>query len=138
MGGVQPEAFPSSEVVTRTLHTLADRCVPFKATAGLHHPIRSEHPLTYAADAPVGTMHGFVNLLCAACAIYFREPIETVQSIMDEYDANAFSFRPDAIGWTHLNWTATQVQQVRERFFTSYGSCSFIEPMQDVEALGWI
>ena len=35
----------------------------FKATAGLHQPATSLRPLTYAADAPKGTMHGFLNVM---------------------------------------------------------------------------
>ena len=30
----------------------AARRIPFKATAGLHHPLRSSHALTYASDSP--------------------------------------------------------------------------------------
>src|ERR1700676_4250387 len=49
MGGVVPEAFPSPDDVVDWLHLTADRRIAFKATAGLHHPIRSRHPLTYAS-----------------------------------------------------------------------------------------
>lgn len=138
MGGVVPEAFPSSEFVVRTLHTLADRRVPFKATAGLHHPVRSQHPLTYAADAPRATMHGFVNLFCAAAVIYFGGSAGTARSILEEQDPRAFHIAADAMGWRELRWSADQVHTIRQKFFTSYGSCSFIEPMQDLEALGWL
>ena len=138
MGGIVVEAFPSSEDVVRTLHTLADRRVPFKATAGLHHPIRSLHPLTYAADAPRGTMHGFVNFFCAAAAIYFGESTMIAQTILEEQDSHAFHFAADAIGWRSFRWSADQVNTIRQEFFISYGSCSFTEPMQDLEALGWL
>lgn len=138
MGGVAQDAFPAPDVVARILHTLADRRVPFKATAGLHHPVRSEHPLTYAADAPRGTMNGFVNLFCAAQAIYFGESVETAQRILEEQTPGAFSITTDSIGWRNLKWDASQVRTIRQNFFTSYGSCSFTEPMQDLEALGWL
>src|SRR5258708_31204656 len=32
----------------------AERQLPFKVTAGLHHPVRAAHPLTYEPDAPHG------------------------------------------------------------------------------------
>src|ERR1039458_1007223 len=47
-GGLTPEAIPESEAVADFLCRAAARRLPFKATAGLHHPIRSLHPLTYA------------------------------------------------------------------------------------------
>jgi hypothetical protein len=35
-----------------------------------------------------------------------------------------------------FRWTAELVREVRQ-FFTGFGSCSFTEPIQDLEALGW-
>lgn len=61
-GGLVAGAFPSSEAIADMLKALADRRIPFKATAGLHHPIRSQHPFTYTLDSPTGTMHGFLNV----------------------------------------------------------------------------
>lgn len=138
MGGVTVEAFPSAETVVRTLCVLSDRGVAFKATAGLHHPLRSSHPLTYAPDAPHATLHGFVNLFCTAAAIYFGAATEIAQQILQETDVAAFRFTEAALAWRKLEWSADQVRTIRQRFFTSYGSCSFTEPMQDLEALGWL
>ena len=66
MGGIVPEAFPTAAQVAERLVLLADRRVAFKATAGLHHPIRSLRPLTYAPDSPRAVMHGFLNVFTAA------------------------------------------------------------------------
>ncbi len=65
-GGVTPDAIPASALVARFLAACVRRRVPFKATAGLHHPVRAEHPLTYDADAPRALMHGYLNLFVAA------------------------------------------------------------------------
>src|SRR5690242_11221295 len=46
-GGVIPDAIPTSETIAEFVHEAAARQIPFKATAGLHHPIRSVRPLTY-------------------------------------------------------------------------------------------
>src|SRR5690606_41708167 len=62
-GGVTHDAFPTSRELIRFVRTCMAANVPFKATAGLHHPIRCFKPLTYAADAPMGPMHGFPNML---------------------------------------------------------------------------
>src|SRR5688572_27061353 len=62
-GGVTRQDFPSSKAIIRFVRTCMAANVPFKATAGLHHPLRCFRPLTYAEDAPQGTMHGFLNVL---------------------------------------------------------------------------
>jgi hypothetical protein len=136
MGGLVPEVFPEPSQVAERLYLLADRGVAFKATAGLHHPLRSRHQLTYAADSPIGMMHGFVNLLCAAAAVLFGSATRDVERILEEQDPAAFHVTAEAIGVHGSRWTAEQVREVRQ-FFTGFGSCSFTEPIQDLEALGW-
>src|SRR5581483_2623604 len=61
-GGVTEDAVPRTETLSSYIVACARRQLPFKATAGLHHPIRSVHPLTYAAGAPQASMHGFINV----------------------------------------------------------------------------
>ena len=65
-GGVTPEAFPSSDQVANFIAECAERKVGFKATAGLHHPVRCKKPLTYDPHAPEGVMHGFLNVFLLA------------------------------------------------------------------------
>src|SRR5262249_38876805 len=65
-GGTPADAFPSPADVARFLSACIAARVPFKATAGLHHPVRGEHALTYAPDSAVGIMHGFLNVFVAA------------------------------------------------------------------------
>ncbi len=50
-GGLTPGAIPPAEPIAAFLEEAAARRLPFKATAGLHHPVRSLHPLTYAPNA---------------------------------------------------------------------------------------
>jgi hypothetical protein len=136
MGSLVPEVFPEPSQVAERLYLLADRGIAFKATAGLHHPLRSRHRLTYAADSPIGMMHGFVNLLCAAAAVLFGSATRDVERILEVQDPAAFQITAEAIGVHGCRWTAEQVREVRQ-FFTGFGSCSFTEPIQDLEALGW-
>ena len=46
MGGLVADAFPSPRATAGMLQALADRHLMFKATAGLHHPLRSRQPYT--------------------------------------------------------------------------------------------
>jgi hypothetical protein len=138
MGGVVAEAYPSSESIAEMLATLGRLRIPFKATAGLHHPIRSRHPLTYAHNSPSGTMHGFVNLCCAAALIYFGGDAGEAKSILDEQDTGAWLLNDQQLGWRNQSWSCEQLREVRARFFISFGSCSFEEPFSDLEAMGWL
>lgn len=138
MGGVTPGNIPSAASVIDLLAALAQHRVAFKATAGLHHPIRSCHRLTYAADSPTSTMHGFANLLCAAAILYFAGSPDEAAAVLQEENPHSFRIAPHAIGWRTLEWNAEQLHEVRSRFFLSFGSCSFTEPIQDLEALGWL
>src|SRR6185503_6096765 len=61
-GGVTPEAFPAPGKLAEFISACHGAGVPFKATAGLHHPVRAEYPLTYEPGCPRGVMHGFLNV----------------------------------------------------------------------------
>lgn len=137
MGGIVADAFPPTLTVANMLRALADRRIPFKATAGLHHPIRSHHPFTYAPDSPSGTMHGFLNLCCSAALLYFGGEVNQAVVLLDEQDPGAWHITPDTIAWRNVRWSTDQLRSVREKFLTGFGSCSFAEPMDDLEALGW-
>jgi hypothetical protein len=65
-GGVTADAFPSSFNLARFIKICAEEDVPFKATAGLHHPLRSINKMTYAPDSASTMMHGFLNVFLAA------------------------------------------------------------------------
>jgi hypothetical protein len=138
MGGVVADAFPSSSVVAQMLQALAELRVPFKATAGLHHPVRSRRPFTYQPQSPQGVMHGFVNLCCAAALMYFGGDRKEAEAVLEEQDPSAWRIKPDAIHWRDRRWNADQVSEMRSRFLFSIGSCSFEEPIRDLESLGWL
>lgn len=138
MGGVIAEAFPSPCAIANTMKVLADRGIRFKATAGLHHSIRSVHSFTYDANGPMGMMHGYINLSCAAALLYFGGDVRDAQRLLEEQDPTAWKLTEEAIGWSRFNWSADQIRSVRKDFLSSFGSCSFEEPIQDLEALGWL
>jgi len=138
MGGVVSAAFPRASVVATTLKDFAERGIAFKATAGLHHPVRSEHPLTYELNSESALMHGFVNLLCAAACVWFGGGVDQAIQILEEQEPQAWNVKPEMIRWRSASWSANQLREVREQFLISIGSCSFIEPMRDLEGLGWL
>jgi hypothetical protein len=138
MGGVVPEAIPSVADVAQVLKTLADLRLPFKATAGLHHPLRSKQALTYNSESPTGVMHGFVNLACAAALLFFGGDVEEAKHLLAEEEPTAWQVHMDSLGWCSESWTTAQLETLRRDFFISIGSCSFEEPIHDLESLGWL
>lgn len=138
-GGVTPDAFPTSEAVAAFVSACALANVPFKATAGLHHPIRAEYRLTYEDNPPCGTMHGFVNLFLGAAMLHaLRLEPDVYMQILNETDASAFSFDDNIASWRDRTISVEQIAHARERLCMSFGSCSFAEPVEDLTRLGWL
>jgi hypothetical protein len=138
MGGLTPDSFPSVGTVARFAIDCADAQVPFKATAGLHHPVRGVYRLTYDADSPSGTMHGFVNVFLAAALAWLGKEEELIVQALEEESPQEFRFTEDTVRWHENALTAGQIGTMRRDFGTDFGSCSFVEPIEDLKALGWL
>jgi hypothetical protein len=136
-GGVTADDFPSSREIIRFVRTCMAANVPFKATAGLHHPLRCYKPLTYAPDAPQGTMHGFLNLLMMTGFARESYRPSLLEELMEEEFDEAFTFDEREVAWreTHV-LTNEHLRFLRERGMNSFGSCSFDEPVEDLRGLG--
>ncbi len=137
LGGLAAETFPSSLAVARMLQAIAERHLLFKATAGLHHPLPGRYPFTDAPDSAAGTMHGFVNLNCAAALLYLGGDVADAVLILDEMERDAWQVSTETIAWHDLRWNSLQMEEVRQAFFCGIGSCSFTQPLAEMEALGW-
>jgi hypothetical protein len=131
-GGVTPDAIPPIESVADFIRTCAELRVPFKATAGLHHPVRAPHLLTYAADAPRAVMHGFLNVFMAAALAWHGD--RDLEPVLAETDPAAFRF-DDCTHWRDRSLTADQVRDARTYFAHAFGSCSFDEPVDGLKEL---
>lgn len=132
-GGLKPEAIPTPSAVADFIRACAALRLPFKATAGLHHPIRNIYPLTYEANAPRATMHGFLNVLMAAAFAWHGE--HQLEPILAETDPNNFSFDSCA-HWRNRSLNLEEIREARLDFIHAIGSCSFDEPVQDLKKLG--
>ena len=95
-------SIPSVEQLALVIACCREAGVPFKATAGLHHPVRR------------GEEHGFLNLLAATTA-----PRGRLEAVLGEED-------PAALDYADAD----------RALFTSFGSCSWREPVDDLRALG--
>jgi hypothetical protein len=134
-GGETGDKVPASENVVGFIRLCAAANVPFKATAGLHHPLRSVHRFTYQPDSPSGIMHGFVNVFLAAA--FLRAGIETKHAIqlLEEQSPRAFHFDLDGVSWRQHRLSQREIAAARQGFAVSFGSCSFTEPIDDLKSL---
>jgi len=137
-GGVTPDRIPSPEALARFIGACAACECPFKATAGLHHPVRSERPLTNEPGAPRAVMHGFLNVLFASAiaAVSRGRDTDDILACLLERDAATFAFEDDFASWGAFTTTTEDLAALRERLFLSFGSCSFSEPVRDLRDLG--
>ena len=115
-GGVEPSAFPSVAEVAGFIYEAVAAGVPFKATAGLHHPVR------HFNEASGVMMHGFLNILIAAANADTLDRA-AVERIIAEEDPAALIPSDEAL-----------MRRGRARF-VAYGSCSLEEPLADLRAL---
>jgi hypothetical protein len=135
-GGLTPEAFPSSRDLVRFISLCSRAHVPFKATAGLHHPVRAVRRLTYEPDSPFGVMHGFLNLFLASAFLSLGLSDEDAVEILEETSGKDFQFDETGVTWQGQRLTNEQLASSRRGFAISFGSCSFAEPLEGLRALG--
>jgi hypothetical protein len=111
---------PTNVELARFVRACAERDLVFKATAGLHHAVRANGD------------HGFLNLLAA---VVFSGDEEAA---LAETDAAAFALDAHAFSWRGREATGAELERVRRERLHSIGSCSFFEPIEELEALGMV
>lgn len=131
-GGVTADAFPPADRLARFIVACVRAGVPFKATAGLHHPLRATYRLTYAADSASGEMFGFLNVLLAASLMRAGLSDGDAARMLEESSASTIVFGDSDVRWREHTLTTTQIADARSSFAMSFGSCSFREPITDL------
>jgi hypothetical protein len=134
-GGITAAAFPSSAQVARFVSRCVETGVPFKATAGLHHPVRGDHALTYEPASPRATMHGFLNLFLAAGFARQGWKQDKLIALLEETESTAFEFDDDRATWRGHTLKTEEINETRSQVAKSFGSCSFEEPLIDLKSL---
>jgi hypothetical protein len=131
-GGLTPEQFPRPHTMATFIVEAANASLSFKATAGLHQPIRHHDP-----DLDVWR-HGFVNILVATAAAADGADLDLVEEIISETDTEAFSVTPMLATWRDLTVPGSAIRRARQGGFMGYGSCDLDEPIEGLEALGFL
>ena len=128
-GGVTAGAFPSPGQIAWAIAEARDADVPMKYTAGLHHPIRHYNENVQAK------MHGFLNVFGAG-VLTFAIGIsqKEMQAILEDENPANFIFDENGFEWKGLRANNLEISNARQ-FATSFGSCSFDEPREDLQKL---
>lgn len=135
-GGVTVDAFPSPHQLAQRMAAFAKARIPFKATAGLHHPLPAIHALTYEADSPTTRMHGFLNVALTA-ALLGAEKIDlaAAQELLQMTSLDRWQITDERITWNDRSLNLREITAARQSGFRSFGSCSFQEPIADLKEL---
>jgi hypothetical protein len=137
-GGVTADMFPTPTEVARFMARCAEVGVAFKATAGLHHPIRARYRLTYAPDSPTGTMYGFLNVFVAAALQRDGASSEDVLGALETERGDELRFADRGLRWRSHRLDTAALRDARNTFVRSIGSCSFEEPLHDLRELALV
>ena len=129
-GGMEASAYPTPEHLARFIAACAAAEIPFKATAGLHHPLR------HFSEAVGTDEFGFLNVFTAgilARSFPFEEA-ELATVLIDE-SPDSFDFGDDRMRYGDVTIGINEVLDTREHLAICYGSCSFTEPLADLRTL---
>lgn len=120
-GGVEADAFPSARELATCIDAALERELAFKCTAGLHNALRHR-------DEETGfEHHGFLNVLLATRASLDGGSVDEVAAVLEVADRDEVRAAVQEQG---------DMLTSTRRWFTSFGSCSVREPLEDLTALG--
>ena len=137
-GGITADSIPPAGEVMRFIRACKRHGVPFKATAGLHHLVRAEYPLTYEPGSPKSRMFGYLNVFLAAAFIDAGASDDDALAILEEPDASAFLFDDSGVSWRGRHLGTGALETTRREFAISFGSCSFSEPVTEAREAGLV
>nr|WP_156000113.1 hypothetical protein [Streptomonospora sp. PA3] len=121
-GGMRADAFPGEAELAAALCAAAERGRGFKCTAGLHNAVRH-------TGAETGfEHHGFLNVLLAVHAVQQGADVREAAAVLADRDGARLAARAAAL--------PGQAARAVRALFASFGTCSVLEPLGDLAALG--
>lgn len=120
-GGVEAAMHPPARILATWIDAALDRETPFKCTAGLHHALR--HTTEEGFE-----QHGFLNVMLATRTMFDGATPDSAVELLDATEADAV-----LTGWRMVG---DEGMAGTRRWFTSFGSCSVAEPLDDLVTLG--
>lgn len=129
-GGLEATAFPGSRLVAEWIRECVSLDLPFKFTAGLHHPLPH-------FDRAIGVRHhGFLNVLMATgLAVAHDLNVGEICQVLDCESRDDFWFSAKGAGFKDWELSMEEITEARG-LFMSFGSCSVAEPVEGMVDLG--
>lgn len=131
-GGTKPEHFPDVRDLATYIVEIGGLESLNKFTAGLHQPVRHYDSNTSAYH------HGFLNTMTASILATIQDATSNeVEQILNIQDASLFVFTEESI---EVLGNRISLKDIDEwwLFFGGFGSCSFKEPIEGLQRLGWL
>lgn len=119
-GGIEAHLFPAPAELARFINAAVAKGLRFKLTAGLHEGIR------FTKESTGFTHHGFVNIANAVTATRAGAEVAEIEALLASTDTDELvdTFSGAGSGWRDS--------------FVSFGTCSILEPLESLEALGLV
>ncbi|MEV7398659.1 hypothetical protein [Aeromicrobium sp. NPDC092404] len=118
-GGVHPDAHPGERELAMVLEALVPH--RFKLTAGLHRAVRHTQPGTGFEQ------HGFLNVMVAVHRLLGGASVDAAAEVLA--DREGARLAAEARSWSDADAAAVR------QSFRGFGSCSIIEPHDDLVGL---
>jgi hypothetical protein len=132
MGGPTKNDVPSVGQVADFLVEVAGMDVPFRLTAGLHHPLAHHDPIFG------GWQHGFLNCLAAGLAVIAEDaPVKEAEKLLEMQSPGAFRFADNAFHAGDRKFGVEELELFADYCY-GFGSCSISEPYDGLVRLGLI
>ena len=129
-GGTQASAFPTAAELGEFIHGAVSLDLPFKLTAGLHHPFPN-------VDADTGARaHGFINVIAATgFAITHDMSRGEIEDVLLGGAQDDWIFGDQQLSFCDQVLSITQIEDARD-LFESFGACSVQDGLADLRSLG--
>lgn len=129
-GGLVQSAFPGPESLLQFIQDCVDLELPFKLTAGLHHPVRGQYRLTYQQNSEKGTMYGYLNVLLATAFTLQNHHSLGLQALLEQ-DQSKILWTLEGVQYAGVALNSSELSRTRA-LLHSFGSCSFTEPHDEL------
>jgi hypothetical protein len=81
-------------------------------------------------------MFGFLNLFLTTAFLAGGLDVHEAVLLLEERDRDAIRFDDAGVEWRNRRLGLDVIRRSREEGIVSFGSCSFTEPIGDLESLG--
>jgi hypothetical protein len=128
-GGVTPELYPDAAALARFLGAAVRAGVPFKATAGLHHPVPHLNASVPARE------YGFLTVLAATAVAMSGGSDDEITTLLEAEDPT-IAIIDGGMKYGDVELDRAMIDRLRESAMISIGSCSIDDPIADLTRLG--